>query len=113
MTVFEKGINLEVQNFSIQGDSACVIIHGKKNVLKGEASMGLRFRKSINIGPIRLNFSKSGIGYSIGKKGIRLTKTATGRTKATVSLPGTGLSYEHDLTSSSKKKKTRAKKKKD
>lgn len=72
--------------------------------------MGLRFRKSINVGPLRVNLSKSGVGYSVGKKGVRLTRTATGRTKATVSVPGTGLSYEKDLTSAgSKKSKSRSK----
>ena len=42
--------------------------------------MGFRFRKSINFGPFRINFSKSGIGYSFGGKGFRVTKTATGKT---------------------------------
>lgn len=56
--------------------------------------MGLRFRKSINLGGgFRINLSKSGIGYSWGTKGFRLTKTANGRTRRTYSLPGTGVSY--------------------
>lgn len=55
--------------------------------------MGGRFRKSINFGPFRINFSKSGIGASIGVKGFRVTKTATGRTRTTASIPGTGISY--------------------
>ncbi len=55
--------------------------------------MGYRFRKSVNFGIFRVNFSKSGIGYSVGGKGFRYTKTATGRTRATISAPGTGLSY--------------------
>lgn len=55
--------------------------------------MGLRFRKSIKMGPFRLNLSKSGIGYSVGVKGYRVTKTATGRTRTTVSIPGTGISH--------------------
>ena len=33
--------------------------------------MGLRFRKSINIGPFRMNISKSGISHSVGIKGFR------------------------------------------
>lgn len=36
--------------------------------------MGLRFRKSVNFGPFRVNLSKSGIGYSVGGKGARITK---------------------------------------
>lgn len=57
--------------------------------------MGLRFRKSISFfgGTFRVNFSKSGIGYSYGVKGARITHTATGRKRATVSIPGTGISY--------------------
>jgi len=35
--------------------------------------MGFFFRKSINFGPIRFNFSKSGIGISTGIKGARIS----------------------------------------
>ena len=59
--------------------------------------MGLRFRKSINIGPLRINFSKSGIGFSLGIKGFRVSRSAKGKNTATVSLPGTGLSYVQNL----------------
>lgn len=56
--------------------------------------MGLRFRKSINLGGgFRINFSKSGVGYSFGGKGFRYTKTARGTTRTTVSVPGTGISW--------------------
>ena len=55
--------------------------------------MGLRFRKSISKGPFRVNFSKSGIGYSFGGKGARFTKTANGRNRSTFSIPGTGISH--------------------
>jgi hypothetical protein len=63
--------------------------------------MGLRFRKSINMGPFRINLSKSGIGYSVGTKGVRVTKTAKGNTRTTFSIPGTGISY---VKENSKKK---------
>ena len=66
--------------------------------------MGFQFRKSINIGPLRINFSKSGVGFSLGVKGFRVTRTAKGKKKATVSLPGTGLSYVQDLDGDSLKK---------
>lgn len=59
--------------------------------------MGLRFRKSVNLGPLRLNFSKSGVGMSVGVKGFRVGRSAKGKTTATVSLPGTGISYVQDL----------------
>lgn len=56
--------------------------------------MGFRYRKSINLGGgFRVNLSTKGIGYSWGVKGYRVTKAADGRTRQTVSIPGTGLSY--------------------
>ena len=55
--------------------------------------MGLRFRKSIKMGPVRVNLSKSGVGYSVGGKGFRVTKKAGGGTRTTASIPGTGISY--------------------
>lgn len=58
--------------------------------------MGLRFRKSINLGGFRINISKSGIGYSFGVPGMRYTKKAKGGTRTTLSIPGTGLSYIKD-----------------
>lgn len=59
--------------------------------------MGFRYRKSINLGGgFRINLSKSGIGYSWGTKGYRVTKTARGTTRRTYSIPGTGLSYTQE-----------------
>lgn len=58
--------------------------------------MGFRFRKSVNIGGFRINISKSGIGYSYGTKGYRVTKKVNGGIRETFSVPGTGLSYVKD-----------------
>ncbi|MPM13469.1 hypothetical protein SDC9_59826 [bioreactor metagenome] len=56
--------------------------------------MGIRMRKSINLGGgFKINLSKSGIGYSWGVPGYRVTRTAKGTTRRTYSIPGTGLSY--------------------
>lgn len=55
--------------------------------------MGFRFRKSKNFGPLRINISSSGIGWSVGTKGFRYTHSATGKTYTTASIPGTGISY--------------------
>ena len=55
--------------------------------------MGFRFRKSANFGPLRVNFSKSGVGYSVGGKSYRVTKRADGKTQTTASVPGTGIAY--------------------
>ena len=68
--------------------------------------MGFRFRKSVNLGPFRLNFSKSGVGASVGTKGFRVTKKAGGGTRTTASIPGTGISY---VTETSGKKSSAGK----
>lgn len=66
--------------------------------------MGFRYRKSINLGGgFRVNISKSGVGYSYGTKGYRITKTSKGTIRKTVSIPGTGISYV-DETSKCKEK---------
>ena len=62
--------------------------------------MGLRFRKSLNLGKhFRINVSKSGIGFSYGIKGYRHTKLANGRSRNTFSIPNTGISYVSDSKS--------------
>lgn len=58
--------------------------------------MGFSYRKSARLGPFRINASKSGIGWSVGTKGIRTTVTPSGRRYTTFSVPGTGLSYRTD-----------------
>ena len=64
--------------------------------------MGFRFKKSIKAGPVRVNFSKSGVGYSVGGKGFRVTKKANGGVRTTASIPGTGVSYVKDSGSGQK-----------
>ena len=41
--------------------------------------MGVYFRKSIKLGPMRLNLSKRGVGMSVGVKGLRIGTRAGGR----------------------------------
>jgi Protein of unknown function (DUF4236)/Short C-terminal domain len=55
--------------------------------------MGIKYRKSFKAGPFRVTASKSGISYSAGIKGARITKRADGRVQTTLSAPHTGLSY--------------------
>jgi hypothetical protein len=50
--------------------------------------MGFFFRRSARAGPFRLNFSRSGIGASVGVKGARLTVTPRGTTYVTVGSHG-------------------------
>jgi hypothetical protein len=55
--------------------------------------MGFYYRKSIGLGPFRVNLSKSGVGYSVGAPGLRTGVSARGRRYTTFSVPGTGLGY--------------------
>jgi len=41
--------------------------------------MGFYFRKNINLGILRINFSKSGIGFSLGVPCFRIVKPARGK----------------------------------
>ena len=67
--------------------------------------MGLRYRKQIKVAPgVKLNVSKSGVSTSVGKRGATMNFSGRG-TKATVGIPGSGLSYSKQLT---KKKKPAA-----
>jgi len=55
--------------------------------------MGFYYRKSVNLGPFRVNLSKSGVGYSVGGRGFRVGTTARGRKYTSFSIPGTGIGY--------------------
>jgi hypothetical protein len=55
--------------------------------------MGWTYRKSLNLGPFRVNVSKSGIGYSVGGAGFRTGTSSRGRQYSSYTLPGTGLRY--------------------
>ncbi|QSE72354.1 DUF4236 domain-containing protein [Rhodococcus sp. PSBB049] len=69
--------------------------------------MGFRFSKSIQVVPgVRLNFSRRGVGYSVGGKGMRITKHANGRISRTVSVPGTGLSHQQTLRTAPRRTRT-------
>jgi hypothetical protein len=65
--------------------------------------MGWSFRRSITLGPFRINFSKSGISYSFGMAGFRTGVNSKGRRYSSASIPGTGIRYQK--TASAKKKK--------
>ena len=53
--------------------------------------MGWGFRRSLKFGLFRVNLSKSGIGYSVGTRGIRFGKDAKGRKYRALSIPETGI----------------------
>lgn len=56
--------------------------------------MGFYFRKSVKFGPLRLNFSKSGIGVSAGVKGARIS---TGPRGTYVHAGANGFYYKQKL----------------
>lgn len=59
--------------------------------------MGFRIRRSIKIAPgVRLNIGKKGSSLSVGKKGATLNFSEKG-TRATVGIPGSGISYSETL----------------
>lgn len=57
--------------------------------------MSFYFRKSVGTGPFRVNLSGGGVGYSVGAKGFRIWRSATGRIYTTFGVPGTGLRLSH------------------
>ena len=58
--------------------------------------MGFRFQRRIGIGSFaRINLSKSGVSLSVGPRGGHVTVGGTPR--ATVGIPGSGLSYTRAL----------------
>lgn len=61
--------------------------------------MGFRFRRSIRILPgLRINLSKKGISsITIGRRGASLNINRRGEKRATVGIPGTGLSWQTQL----------------
>lgn len=48
--------------------------------------MGFIFRKSFKLGPLKINLSRNGVGYSVGNKRIRHTKTTTGKSYNTIKI---------------------------
>lgn len=65
--------------------------------------MAFRFRKSFKIAKgVRVTFGKTGVGLSIGKRGLRHNIHSSGRRTSTVGIPGSGVSY---VKNHSKKKR--------
>ena len=53
--------------------------------------MGWNWRKVFNFGPLRVNLSKKGVGYSVGVRGFRVGRDAKGQDYSQTSVPGTGI----------------------
>jgi hypothetical protein len=53
----------------------------------------MRFQKSIRIAPgIRIDLRKSGVGVSVGPKGLKVGVDGKGRRSSSVGIPGAGIS---------------------
>ncbi|MGN6385371.1 MAG: DUF4236 domain-containing protein, partial [Verrucomicrobiota bacterium] len=61
--------------------------------------MGWSYRKSVRVGPFRVNLSKSGVGYSVGTGGFRVGQSARGRRYSSFNIPGTGVTYRDSKSS--------------
>ncbi len=62
--------------------------------------MGFRFRRSARFGPLRFHFSKAGLSsISIGRPGasLNLPIARSGGPRTTVGIPGSGMSWSHEL----------------
>lgn len=67
--------------------------------------MGLSWRKSTRIAKgVKLNTSLRSIGLSAGGRGFGISANTRRKTRARVSVPGTGLSYSWNLFGSSRRK---------
>jgi hypothetical protein len=70
--------------------------------------MAWGFRKSIGFGPFRINFSKSGVGASVGIPGLRFGVNSRGQAYRHSSIPGTGI-YEREVLSRNEPSPNKAK----
>src|SRR5438094_7658664 len=60
--------------------------------------MAWGFRRSLRIaGPLRLNFSKSGLGLSLGVPGLHVGVSPRRRAYLRAGVPGTGVYYRKSL----------------
>lgn len=62
--------------------------------------MGWTARKSFKVMPgVRMTVSPRGVSTSVGVRGMRVTRTATGRVTRTVGIPGTGVRHTKTISS--------------
>ena len=52
--------------------------------------MRFYYRKSVNLGPFRVHLSKSGVGYSVGGRGLRVGTTPRGHKYKPFSIADAG-----------------------
>jgi Protein of unknown function (DUF4236) len=73
------------------GQKATRFAHESPSLYAG--FVGFYYRKSVSMGPFRVNLSKSGIGYSMGGRGFRTGLSGSGRRYTSFNVPGTGFGY--------------------
>jgi Protein of unknown function (DUF4236) len=54
--------------------------------------MPLRFNRRFTAGPFRVNLSRSGVSWSLGRRGMWLT-IGRNRVRTSVGIPGTGFGW--------------------
>ena len=65
-------------------------------------NFNFRFRRSVRLGPVRVNFTKTGIGLSAGGPGARYSVHSSGRKTTTFGIPGRGMYWRKDEVASKK-----------
>ena len=69
----------------------------------------MRLSKSFKLAPgVRMTVSRSGVGYSVGGGGVRVTRRPRGGHSRTVGIPGSGISHTRTLDESSRRTNTTA-----
>jgi len=82
----------------VADESPWNVLRAQRGTIRGlvartSKAMGFYYRRSINIGPFRINVGSGGVGYSVGGRGFRVGQSSSGRRYTTFSLPGTGIGY--------------------
>ena len=58
-----------------------------------------RFRKSFKVAPgVRINVGKKSAGVSVGGKGFRVSSNTRSGSRASASIPGTGIGFSQQLS---------------
>lgn len=71
-------------------------------------NVGFSYRKSFKAGPFRVTASKSGVSYSAGVKGARVTKRVNGKVQTTLSAGGVRYTTTGSKTTTRKQASTKA-----
>jgi len=71
---------------------------GTKRARRGGWAKGLRIQKRVRVASfMKINFSKSGVSFSLGRRGFWLN-IGTGGIRISVGVPGTGISYRRTFS---------------